>query len=156
MSLTVTDQNKRESPSQYLDRNLSGIILDRSIMQLDGYEAVSSLIENSGEKFRVAIIFKDKNIFQLVGRMEEHSTDFSLFDKQFISIISSFSKLEVSEKELSKALSIKLYKVRKGETYKTLASNSSIPFDPETKLRLLNGDYPNKELKEGRVIKIVQ
>ena len=53
-------------------------------------------------------------------------------------------------------LKIKLHKVKEGETYRSLALQSSIPFDPETKLRLLNGDYPDDNLKVGRIIKIVK
>ena len=45
--------------------------------------------------------------------------------------------------------------MRRGETYESIASTSSITLNPEDQLRLLNGDYPDKELTVGRVIKIV-
>jgi len=47
------------------------------------------------------------------------------------------------------------YKVKKGDTYKSLAAISSININAEDQLRLINGDYPDKKLEIGRVIKIV-
>ena len=53
-------------------------------------------------------------------------------------------------------LRIKSYRVKKGDTYSSLAEKSPIPFDPEQRLRLLNGDYPNGILQVGILIKIVE
>lgn len=58
-------------------------------------------------------------------------------------------------KELSKPLRIKEYVVQEGDSYKHLAKKSSIPFNPEEQLRLLNGDYPDNPLKVGKSIKII-
>jgi hypothetical protein len=37
-----------------------------------------------------------------------------------------------------------------------LAEKSPIPFDPEQRLRLLNGDYPTGNLQMGALIKLVE
>ena len=41
-------------------------------------------------------------------------------------------------------------------SYKTLAAASPLHYLAEEQLRLLNGDYPNGEIKPGELIKIVQ
>ena len=53
-------------------------------------------------------------------------------------------------------LRIKSYRVKTGDTYSSLAEESSIPFDPEQRLRLLNGDYPTGNLQVGALIKLVE
>ena len=100
--------------------------------------------------------FKNKNVFLFTGKVKENSGNFSFFDKEFVSIINSFSNLKEAEKSLALPLKIKLHKVKRGESYNSLSLQSPIPFDPETKLRLLNGDYPDDPLRVGRVIKIVK
>ena len=46
--------------------------------------------------------------------------------------------------------------MKAGDTYSYLASKSNINLNAEDQLRLINGDYPDKELTAGRVIKIIQ
>ena len=57
---------------------------------------------------------------------------------------------------MSKPLRIIKYTVKKDDNYKKLASNSSISYNAEAQLRLLNGDFPNKDLMVGKVIKLVR
>ncbi len=71
-------------------------------------------------------------------------------------IIKSFDKLDQRGRNLSKSLRIRKYVVGMGDTYKTLADQSTIPYNVEEQLRLLNGDYPDRELEVGQVIKMVQ
>ena len=74
---------------------------------------------------------------------------------EFNSITSSFRDLKRNELKLAESLKIKIYKVKKGDTYSSLSDKSPISYDPESKLRLLNGDYPDGKLLPGRLIKIV-
>ena len=66
----------------------------------------------------------------------------------------SLRSLKKEEQPLSKPLRLRSYKVKKGDTYKSLAAISSININAEDQLRLINGDYPDKKLEIGRVIKI--
>ena len=66
------------------------------------------------------------------------------------------TNLKEEEKKLAKPLRLSSYRVKKGDTYKSLALKSNIANDAEDQLRLINGDYPDKPLSIGRVIKIVQ
>ena len=80
---------------------------------------------------------------------------FDQYDPSFLKIINSFNQLDERGKELSKPLRIKQYIVREGDSYKSLAQKSNIPFNPEEQLRLLNGDFPDEPLVKGQSIKIV-
>ena len=101
-------------------------------------------------------MYKDRKVFTIIGRTRNFEKDFSSLDKGFVEIINSFSRLKNEEIPLSLPLRIRSYKVNQGDTYNSLSLRSPIPFDPEDKLRLLNGDYPNGKLTVGRTIKIVE
>ena len=104
----------------------------------------------------MAVIFKDDKAYQFIAYLKDRDGDFSSYDLQFMNIIKSIRSLTKRELKYSQPLRIKTYKVRQGETYESIASTSSITLNPEDQLRLLNGDYPDKELTVGRVIKIVE
>ena len=82
-------------------------------------------------------MFKNRNVFLFTGIVKENSGNFSFFDKEFVSIINSFSNLKEAEKSLALPLKIKLHKVKRGESYNSLSLQSPIPFDPEKKLVML-------------------
>ena len=103
----------------------------------------------------MAVIFKDDKAYQFIAYLKDRDGDFSSYDLQFMNIIQSIRSLTTRELKYSQPLIIKTYKVRQGETYESIASTSSITLNPEDQLRLLKGDYPDKELTVGRVIKIV-
>ena len=155
MSLTVIDKNRKEPPLQYLRRVSPGEILEDELLNLSDLEGHTAVLNYDSNLHRVAIIFKDKQIFRFYGSALKQE-DIETYDKHFLNIINSFSGLKESEKALTKPLKIKIYKVGRSDTYSSLAKDSPIPFDPEEKLRLLNGDYPDQELKVGRFIKLVE
>ena len=156
LSVQVDDQNMRETPKDYLYRNISSNLSEVEDFLLGGYEACTAILERSGKRFRIAVIFKDKKIFQFLGNLNSSEENFFNYDKDFLYIVKSFSKLKESERSLALPLRIKLHKVKKGQSYNSLANASLIPNDPEKKLRLLNGDYPNGTLSAGRLIKIIK
>ena len=71
-------------------------------------------------------------------------------------IINSLDKLDLRGRNISISLRIKKYVVGMGDTYKVLADQSSVPYNAEEQLRLLNSDFPNRDLEVGQVIKLVQ
>ena len=104
----------------------------------------------------MAVLFKDDQAYQFLAYAKNDFSNISEFDSEFLDIINSFRNLITEERVLSKPLRLKIYKVKEGESYKSLASKSSINSNAEDQLRLINGDYPDKTLKVGRLIKIVQ
>ena len=122
---------------------------------INGFNCYAALSNRSGWTIRLAIIFKEKQVYQFIGYVKEGLDTFDKHDPTFIEIINTFNQLDEREKELSKPLRIKQYIVKEEDSYKSLAQTSNIPFNPEEQLRLLNGDFPDDPLVEGQSIKIV-
>ena len=156
LRLSVTDQVKKESPRDYLTRMTRGKVFQGKDIKLGGNEAFTALLKDGFSTSRIAIVFKDKQIFTFYGSSLISGLNISDFDEGFQIIINSFRGLHEREKKLAEPLRLKLYKVKKGDTYSSLAKRSSISYDPEAKLRLLNGDYPEGKLKTGNLIKVVE
>ncbi|MDG2060382.1 MAG: M48 family metalloprotease [SAR86 cluster bacterium] len=152
---TMEDQNRRLSAKEYLERNKAFDIISGQNISPDGLDAFTAIASSGNSLYRLAVIFRDKNIYQFYGSVEQGSK-FSDFDEQFLSIINSFRSLRNKEKLLAKPLKISSYVVKNGDSYSTLSKSSAIPYDPEGRLRLLNGDYPEGELSVGSLIKIIE
>ena len=156
LQVSVSDQVRKETPKNYLSRLTSGEVYQSKELELGGLQAFLALLEENFRTSRVAIVFKDRRIFTFYGTTEKNGFDIGEFDNQFLSIIESFRDLKATEFELTKPLLIKSYKVARGDSYSSLARKSPIPFDPESRLRLLNGHYPDGNLEVSTWIKIVE
>ena len=154
LQVTLEDLNFVESPEDYLKRFVRNTT-DEEVLMIDGLSGFTAKTYRSGRTTRMAVIFKDDKAYQFIAYLKDRDGDFSSYDLQFMNIIKSLRSLTEKELKYSQPLRIKTYKVRQGETYESIASTSSITLNAEDQLRLLNGDYPDKELTVGRVIKIV-
>ena len=155
LQVTLEDLNFVESPEEYLKRFVRNTT-DEEVLMIDGLSGFTAKTYRSGRTTRMAVIFKDDKAYQFIAYLKDRDGDFSSYDLQFMNIIKSIRSLTKMELKYSQPLRIKTYKVRQGETYESIASTSSITLNAEDQLRLLNGDYPDKELTVGRVIKIVE
>ena len=151
----LEDLNFRETPEEYLKRFAQNVI-EEDDLNINGFKGYSVKAFQSGKITRMAVIFKQNQVYQFIGYLKDERSDFTIFDMEFKKIINSFRKLNENEIAYSKPLRISSYKVRKGDTYGSLASKSSINMNAEDQLRLINGDYPNKPLSVGRIIKIIK
>ena len=156
LQVSVSDQVRKETPKNYLKRLALGEAYQSKELELGGHQAFLALLEENFKTSRVAIVFKDRRIFTFYGTTEKNGFDISEFDNKFLSIIESFRDLKATEIELTEPLLIKSYKVARGDSYSSLARKSPIPFDPEPRLRLLNGHYPDGNLEVNTWIKIVE
>ena len=155
LQMTIEDLNYKESPEEYM-RRFASDTYDDQILTINGFEAFTTKAIKSGRMTRMAVIFKQDQVFQFIGYLKNEDTNLSQFDTNFLKIINSFRTLKEEEKKLAKPLRLSSYRVKKEDTYKSLALKSNIANDAEDQLRLINGDYPDKPLSIGRVIKIVQ
>ena len=154
LQMTLEDLNFKETPKDYLRRFVSNTFEEEElkINSLNGYTAI---IKRSGRLSRIAVIFKGDKVYRFIGSLEDRESDIKQYDSRFLRIINSFRELTKEEQDLSKPLRIKTYLVKNGDSYESLAKDSSININAEDQLRLMNGDYPDKKLKIGRMIKIV-
>ena len=155
LGMTLEDLNFKESPESYMRRFASDTYEDQELT-VNGYEGFTARAYRSGRSTRMAVVFKNNQVYQFIGYTKNESIDLSRFDQDFLGIINSFRDLQQDEMSLSKPLRLRNYKVKKGDNYKSLASLSSINVNAEDQLRLINGDYPDKTLEVGRTIKIVE
>ena len=155
LGMTLEDLNFKESPESYMRRFASDTYQDQELT-VNGYEGFTARAYRSGRSTRMAVVFKNNQVYQFIGYTKNESIDLSRFDQDFLGIINSFRDLQQDEMPLSKPLRLRNYKVKKGDNYKSLASLSSINVNAEDQLRLINGDYPDKTLEVGRTIKIVE
>ena len=155
LQMTLEDLNFRETPEEYLKRFVQNVI-EEDDLNINGFKGYSVKAFQSGKITRMAVIFKQNQVYQFIGYLKDERSDFTIFDMEFKKIINSFRKLNENEIAYSKPLRISSYKVRKGDTYSSLALKSSINMNAEDQLRLINGDYPNKPLSVGRIIKIIK
>ena len=155
LQMTLEDLNFKETPKDYLRRFVSNTFEEEElkINSLDGYTAI---IKRSGRLSRIAVIFKGDKVYRFIGSLEDRESDINQYDSRFLRIINSFRKLTKEEQDFSKPLRIRTYLVKNGDSYESLAEDSSININAEDQLRLLNGDYPDKKLNIGRMIKIVK
>jgi len=155
LQMTLEDLNFKESPEDYL-RRFASSTYDDMTLNVNGFEGFTAKAYRTGKETRMAVIFKDDQAYQFLGYSKNNYFSISKFDTEFLNIINSFRNLNPEEQVLSKPLRLKIYKVNEGDSYESLASKSSINTNAEDQLRLINGDYPDKKLEVGRLIKIVQ
>ena len=153
--VNLEDLNFRESPRSYMDRVASNHYQGKEL-NINGFDGYTALSNRSGRTVRLAIIFKEKQIYQFIGYLKEGLDLFNKYDPDFLNIINTFNRLDERGKKLSKPLRIRKYIVKEGDTYKELAKESKIHYNPEDQLRLLNGDFPDDQLVAGESIKLVQ
>ena len=102
-------------------------IQNGKIISSSGYEGYSANVKFRGKDALVAAIFRKKEIFLFTLRSED--LQISNFVNEFNSIISSFRDLKRNELKLAESLKIKIYKVKKGDTYSSLSDKSPISYD---------------------------
>lgn len=155
LRMSLEDLNFRETPQEYM-RRISPDFYNGNKMNINNHEAFVALSKRSGKIFRLGVVFREKKVYQFVGYVKDNDYEIDRFDDSFLQIIKSFDNLDVRGRELSKSLRLKKYVTSESDSYKSLATESNIPFDAEQQLRLLNGDYPDKSLIVGKEIKLVE
>ena len=156
LGVTIDDLNFRETPKEYMSRITKNYYNGEELL-INGYDGYTALVQKGiGDIRRLAIVFREKQIYQFVGYMDDSGYEFRDYDQFFLEIIESLDRLDKRGKEFSRSLKLVNYRIKKGDSYEALAKKSSIPYDAEQQLRLLNGDYPDKPLIVGKEIKLVE
>ena len=156
LNVSLEDLNFRETPKEYMQRIASNFS-EGMDLEINGYKGYTCLVrERGGEIRRLAVLFREGKVYQFVGYLDEEEKNFQQFDPLFMQIINSLDRLDQRGRDMSKPLRIIKYIVKKEDNYKKLASSSSISYNAEEQLRLINGDFPNRDLVVGKVIKLVR
>jgi hypothetical protein len=138
--------NKLLSSEDFSFNNLSGhtYLYHSESIASSSYSRFTAIFDTNNSKTKPKVWIIRSNLSDLTN------------DEQSKDMIKTFSKMTKDEVENSKGLRIKVIRVREGMTYKKLAESSPLGKYSVDKLRLLNGHYPDSNLKVGDLIKIVQ
>ena len=156
---TVEDRNRKETPKQFLARKLGEKHLDGTSLPgeiFDSYTTVTKFNTPYGlREGRIAVAFSAKKayIFHAASRTEK---EFASNDIVFIETMNSLRQLRDDEYDLTKPLMISLVRVKPQDTFASLAKQSGFSDHAEEQLRILNGMYPDGELRVGQLIKTVR
>ena len=157
LKMTVEDLNKKLTPKQFLSERL-GVkdFIAEKVIWVGGYRGYSvEVLAKNQNKVRLAVIFAGKRAFLFMATTKIKN-DFVRYDKDAFKSIQSFSKLTIKDKKAAKELSLYIRQKKRGDSFTRLAKISPISDYAEEKLRLLNAVFPQGELKQGDLIKIVR
>ena len=160
IELSMRDLNRKISAEELVKRLYGKHVTGgKNIITPDynGYAANVELDTSFGKshKCRVAILYKNKKeAFQFIATTKSES-NFEKYINDFDKTISSIRKLKTEEKKLGQPKRIKMYKVKKEDTFRSLSVKSSFSTHAENRLRVLNNMYPSGEPIPGSYIKLV-
>ena len=80
--MTLEDLNFRETPEEYLKRFAQNVI-EEDDLNINGFKGYSVKAFQSGKITRMAVIFKQNQVYQFIGYLKDERSDFTIFDMEF-------------------------------------------------------------------------
>lgn len=159
IQFTMADLNKRIPPREFLltRLGLSDLEHGEAIEHrgLSGYTAITRQNTPMGRlPVRHVVLYRDDKALLFSGAADTSGDPFR-YDRLVLDTARSFHPLTAAERELARALRIRVIRAGPDTRMATLARDSNIPNYPEAQLRLLNDLYPDGEPSPGRLIKTV-
>ncbi len=159
LQITLQQLKSGQSPKQYLEELTKGNIKNGEAFKttsFNGYTGLTTVkIQGGSVPARVAAIASDQKVYQ-VTIIAKDSNALKRNDGATYAMLRSFRNLKRSDLKFASAKRLKLVRVKKGDTFSSLAKKSNLSHHPVEQLQLLNGMYPDGVLKEGQLVKIVQ
>ncbi|ODN68100.1 M48 family metalloprotease [Methylophaga muralis] len=156
IEMGVSDLNRKQTPAEFIrDRlNIKDLKSGEAITS-HGLQGYTGIAVAEGKNVRVAVLYLREQAFIFIATTKA-AGDFSKFDASFRETVMSFHALRDDEKHLAKAQRIEVVKVGNNDSYANWAATTRISNSPIQQLRLLNGHYPNGELKPGQMAKRIR
>lgn len=160
IQITAEDINKKLSIRDFMIQRMGLNNLEResplNINGLNAYTGISVISNKQGaQPTRFTVIYFEQRAYIIAGRSKV-AKKFSKFDQTIIDTAKSFHELTKNEKELAKPMRLKVLEASNETRFSSLARQSPLESHAESKLRLLNGYYPNGEPNKGNLLKIVE
>lgn len=156
MEMGTADVNRKLTPKAFIQQRLKiDNLRSGQAIQPHGLEGYTGLTVHQNKPLRVGVVYLRDQAFIFFGT-SENSNDFAQFDADFLSAINSFHTLRDNEIEHARELKIDIVSVTSNDSYAKWAQASRISNSPLQQLKLLNGDYPDGELKNGQRAKKVR
>lgn len=156
IQMGVSDINRKQTPAEFIrDRLNIKDLKNGEPLSSNGLQGYTGQAVAEGKPVRVAVMYLRDQAFIFIAATKA-SGDFNKFDPAFRETVMSFHAMREDEKHLAKAQRIEVIKVGSNDSYSSWAAKTRISNSPIQQLRLLNGDYPNGELKPGQLAKRVR
>lgn len=161
-SITVARHEpvKRKSPEEYVTEVLQrDDVATGAELEINGLEAyVGELeIEEDGDVklSLIGVVYRGKNVFLFKGEAGEKG-DPEAFRAAFSETLGKLRAMTAADVNMANSQRINVLVANPGDTYASLAPQSSIKRYAEETLRLMNGGHPNGEPRAGDYVKIVK
>ena len=156
IEMRAADLNRRLSPLQFMQQRL-GIdkVRGGEVLSVNGLEGYTGIAEMRGNLGRVSVIYLRDKAFIFLGGAKEKKL-FNQFDVSFVETAKSFHRLLDEEIPLAQTQKVVVKKVDKTDSYSAWSKQSRISNSPLMQLRLLNGQYPDGELRFGQRAKYIK
>ncbi|MBT5076533.1 MAG: hypothetical protein HOM66_07795 [Rhodospirillales bacterium] len=133
-------------------------LADRKKLTINGMKAAmgsGKISTKQGQRsVRLVVVRMDRrNLFRMMFLTKPKAMKRQ--DPAFIESAKSFAQASLDEASKWKPLRIKLYKVKAGDTVKTLAGKMALEKEKEDHFRVINGLGPKDKLTVGKRIKLV-
>ncbi len=160
IQMTAQDLNLRLTPRQFLVRRLGLTSLahgeEVNSHGLAGYTAITAANTPFGRRpARVTVLYFGNRAYLFASACRDARQPF-LYDRQAIDTARSFRPLRPDEKHLAEAEHIHVITAHGPRAIERLARNAPFSQDAATRLRLLNGLYPDGEPAAGQLLKEVR
>ena len=156
IEMGVSDLNRKQTPAEFIrDRLNIQDLKNGEPLSSHGLEGYTGLAVSQGKTVRVAVMYLRTQAFIFLATTKA-AGDFNNFDAAFRDTVLSFHALRDDEKALAQAQRIEVVSVGSNDSYSNWAAASRISNSPLEQLRLLNGHYPNGELRPGQLAKRIR
>ena len=148
-------------PQEFLSRLLARSNAGQgSAIEVNGLQGYTSIVRSANTEFgvvpmRYAVVFHN-NLAYVFSGASKASSGVPSADALIMSSVKTFRRLKQNEFPLAEPYKVKIIKADANTRIAGLARNSPVKEYAAEKLRLMNDLYPNKEPKDGQLIKIVQ
>lgn len=159
-SITVTRHEKarRKSPQEYItDVLMRDDVASGEERQINGAEAYVGVIDTSESNVPlqlIAVIYLRQDVFLFKGECGPQG-DAEQFREHFEETLAGLRPMTAEDVQLANSRHIKVIVAEPGQTYASLAEETTLKNYPEEMLRLMNADYPNGEPRAGDYVKVV-
>ena len=159
ISVLVEDKNRKETAQEFAQNRFKGIDMETSKpfgTNVDGWTAVVKSIKTpyGSRKARIGVMMSDYHVFKFLSATKDKK-QFDVSDPIFLQVMESIRTLSKDEYKLAQPRTIQIKQIKEGDTFQSLADSADLPSYAEEILRLINGKYPNGELKPGELIKVI-
>lgn len=150
---------KGQSPKEYVEKTLMrDDVLAGEEIDVNGFKTYIAPVDVTGGSAKaawIAVLFKHETVYYFKGEAGEKG-DPKAFADAFRATVESFRAMQAKDIQDATRQRVRVIEAKPGDTYRSLAQQSSFKTHGEETLRLMNGDYPVREPRPGDLIKIVQ